>query len=61
LGNHDDLTSNLEQLLETLIRMVGRANQNVENLQKRVTQLELTMKEQQRTRTQFILQKSADR
>jgi hypothetical protein len=37
---------NLEQLLESLIKMVGKANNNVENLQKRVAQLEWVLREQ---------------
>lgn len=44
-NEHD--TSNLEQLLETLIKMVGSANKNVDSLQKRVSQLEWFIKEQQ--------------
>ncbi len=61
MANQSELTSNLEQLLESLIRMVGSSNQKVDSLQRRVTQLELIMKEQQlRNRTQFILQKPAE-
>lgn len=37
---------NLEQLLESLIKMVGKSNNNVENLQKRVNQLEWALREQ---------------
>lgn len=33
-----------EQLLESLIKMVGKANQNMESLQIRVNQLEWLMK-----------------
>lgn len=43
----DEDTSNLEQLLESLIKMVGKSNQSVDSLQKRVSQLEWLMKEQQ--------------
>jgi peptidoglycan hydrolase CwlO-like protein len=39
--------SNLEKLLESLIKMVGKANKNVDGLQKRVSQLECLIKEQQ--------------
>jgi hypothetical protein len=34
------------RLLETLIKMVGKANQNVDSLQRRVNQLERFIKEQ---------------
>jgi hypothetical protein len=39
-----------EQLLESLIKMVGKANQKVEGLQKRVGQLEWILKEQVKER-----------
>lgn len=39
--------SNLEQLLESLIKMVGKANQKVDSLQQRISQLEWLIKEQQ--------------
>ncbi|MFJ5718162.1 hypothetical protein [Neobacillus sp. NPDC093127] len=45
--NHDDDAYKLEQLLESLIKMVGKANHNVDSLQKRVSQLESIIKEQQ--------------
>lgn len=45
--NHEDDVRNLEQLLESLIKMVGKANHNVDSLQKRVSQLEWLIKEQQ--------------
>jgi len=38
---------NLEQLLESLIKMVGKANQKIDHLQTRVRQLEYLVKEQQ--------------
>jgi peptidoglycan hydrolase CwlO-like protein len=41
------MASNLEQLLESLIKMVGNANKNVDSLQRRVCQLEWAIKEQQ--------------
>ncbi len=45
--NHDDDAYKLERLLESLIKMVGKANHNVDSLQKRVSQLESIIKEQQ--------------
>ncbi|WP_066070593.1 hypothetical protein [Neobacillus soli] len=47
MGYNHDAESNLEQLLESLIKMVGKANKNVDGLQKRVSQLEWLIKEQQ--------------
>ncbi|WP_040207093.1 hypothetical protein [Neobacillus jeddahensis] len=44
---HEDDFNNLEQLLESLIKMVGKANKNVDSLQKRVSQLEWLIREQQ--------------
>lgn len=38
MPNHDD-AANLEQLLESLIKMVGRANQNDDSLQKSIMQV----------------------
>jgi hypothetical protein len=60
LTSRDDVAASLEQLLESLIKMVGRANQNndqlqkrmiemtqnTESLQKRISQLEWIMKGQ---------------
>jgi len=43
--NQEDASS-LEQLLESLIKMVGKGNQKVDSLQKRVSQLEWILKEQ---------------
>ncbi|WP_042463382.1 hypothetical protein [Neobacillus dielmonensis] len=43
-NDHD--AANLEMLLESLIKMVGNANKNVDSLQKRVSQLEWLIKEQ---------------
>lgn len=61
MDNQNDATSNLEHLLESLIRMVGRANNTVDTLQRRVAQLECIVKEQQHPcRTQFILRKKDD-
>lgn len=37
----------IPKLLESLIRMVGKSNQNVDSLQKRVSQLEWLLHEQQ--------------
>lgn len=47
MGYNNDVASNLEQLLESLIKMVGKANKNVDSLQKRVSQLEWLIREQQ--------------
>ena len=44
-NDHD--SANLEQLLESLIKMVGHANQTIDSMQKRVSQLEWLIKEQQ--------------
>lgn len=60
MTNRDDVAASLEQLLESLIKMVGRANkkndnlqsqiiqmnENIEGLQKRISQLEWIMKGQ---------------
>ncbi|WHY00495.1 hypothetical protein [Neobacillus sp. DY30] len=60
MKNRDDVAASLEQLLESLIKMVGRANkkndnlqgqisqmnENIEGLQKRISQLEWIMKGQ---------------
>ncbi|WP_155928945.1 hypothetical protein [Bacillus sp. UNC41MFS5] len=45
--SNDEMTRNLEQLLESLIKMVGNSNKNFDSLQKRVSQLEWIIKEQQ--------------
>ncbi|WP_335382599.1 hypothetical protein [Neobacillus drentensis] len=45
--SNNEMGSNLEQLLESLIKMVGKANKNVDGLQRRVTQLEWAIKETQ--------------
>ncbi|WP_419955045.1 hypothetical protein ACN6MT_05585 [Neobacillus niacini] len=64
MTNHDDVATSLEQLLESLIKMVGRANKNngnlqikindmnesIESLQKRISQLEWIMKGQLKER-----------
>ena len=44
---NDETAKNLEQLLESLIKMVGNANKNVDSLNRRVSQLEWAIKEQQ--------------
>jgi predicted subunit of tRNA(5-methylaminomethyl-2-thiouridylate) methyltransferase len=46
LKNHDDVAASLEQLLESLIKMVGRANKNNDNLQKEIIQLNENMESQ---------------
>jgi peptidoglycan hydrolase CwlO-like protein len=67
LLNHND-ASNLEQLLESLIKMVGRTNKNadslqksiiqvnekIDNLQLRISQLEWVMKAQLEEQPQTI-------
>ena len=45
--NREEVVNSLELLLESLIKMVGKANQKVDHLQKRVHQLEWMLKEQQ--------------
>jgi peptidoglycan hydrolase CwlO-like protein len=47
LEYNNEAARNLEQLLESLIKMVGKANKNMDSLQKRVGQLEWLIKEQQ--------------
>lgn len=41
------MNGNQEQLIESLIKMVGRANQKVDSLQKRISQLEMLYMEQE--------------
>jgi hypothetical protein len=43
-----------EQLLESLIKMVGKANHKVDSLQKRISQLEWILKEQVKERGPII-------
>jgi SMC interacting uncharacterized protein involved in chromosome segregation len=43
LSNRDDVAASLEQLLESLIKMVGRANQNHDKLQKRLNEMNQNM------------------
>ncbi|MEH7119912.1 hypothetical protein V7128_21185 [Neobacillus vireti] len=47
MGYHEDDQNSLEQLLESLIKMVGNANRNVDSLSVRVRQLEWLIREQQ--------------
>ncbi|MEH6955547.1 hypothetical protein [Neobacillus drentensis] len=47
MGDNYEMARNLEQLLESLIKMVGNANKNIDSLQRRVSQLEWVIKEQQ--------------
>lgn len=49
--------SEVEQLLESLIKMVGKLNQDVDNLQKRVTRLEHHLYISEKAHKTFILQK----
>ncbi|SDN04168.1 hypothetical protein [Bacillus sp. OK048] len=43
MPNHDDIATSLEQLLESLIKMVGRANQKNDNLHKEIVQINQSM------------------
>ncbi|MDP4163248.1 MAG: hypothetical protein Q8898_09105 [Bacillota bacterium] len=45
MAHNKDIVSSLEQLLENLIKMVAKNNQNVNNLHQRVNQLEWMMRE----------------
>ncbi|MEH7096859.1 hypothetical protein [Neobacillus vireti] len=47
MGYHEEDQGSLEQLLESLIKMVGKANKNVDSLQVRVRQLESLIREKQ--------------
>ncbi|EIJ80349.1 hypothetical protein PB1_08307 [Bacillus methanolicus PB1] len=44
MNNHDDWGARLEMLLESLIKMLGKTNEKVDDLNKRVHQLEWCMK-----------------
>ncbi|XJZ27111.1 hypothetical protein ACF5W4_17625 [Bacillota bacterium Lsc_1132] len=53
-----DVVSSLEQLLESLIKMVGKSNQSIDHLQQRVSQLEWLLMEQReikRSQTRILL------
>lgn len=43
MTNHDDVATSLEQLLESLIKMVGRANKNNDNLHNKIIQMNENM------------------
>lgn len=47
MPHHNEHATTMEQLLESLIKMVGKANQKVDSLQKRVSQLEWFIREQE--------------
>jgi hypothetical protein len=47
LAFNSDVANSLELLLESLIKMVGKANQKIDHLQKRIVQLEWQLREQQ--------------
>lgn len=54
---NQDVANSLEQLLESLIKMVGKTNQSVDQLKQRVSQLEWMLTEQQeieRSRSQVF-------
>ncbi|NRD77145.1 hypothetical protein HPT25_06500 [Bacillus sp. BRMEA1] len=48
MESSEENNQGLEQMLESLIKMVGKTNQKMDNLQTRVTQLEWLIKEQLR-------------
>ncbi|MCM3668731.1 hypothetical protein M3181_06920 [Mesobacillus maritimus] len=50
MNRSPDEMEGLEKLLESLILMVGRTNEKIDGLQKRVHQLERAAKEQQERR-----------
>lgn len=43
MTSRDDVATSLEQLLESLIKMVGRANKNNDNLQNKIIQMNQNM------------------
>jgi len=49
----------VERLLESLIKMVGKTNEKMDNLTKRVHQLETAAREQQYARVYSFIAKSA--
>lgn len=44
MNNHNDWETRVEVLLESLIKMLGKTNEKVDDLNKRVQQLEWCMK-----------------
>lgn len=61
---HNQAAVSLELLLESLIKMVGKSNQNMELLKQRVTQLERLLEDQQelrRNRTQVMVIPTVER
>lgn len=46
MTHYDDVATSLEQLLESLIKMVGRANKNNDNLQNKISQMNENMDSQ---------------
>ena len=53
MTNHDDVAASLEQLLESLIKMVGRANKNNDNLQHKIIQMNENMESLQKRISQL--------
>jgi len=53
LSNREDVAASLEQLLESLIKMVGRANQNNDKLQKRMNEMDQNMDSQEKRISQL--------
>ena len=45
LSKHSSKEQELESLIETLIKMLGKSNERVNDLNKRVTQLEMLIRE----------------
>lgn len=50
---NNEASASLEQLLESLIKMVGKSNQKFDSLQVRIAQLEWIIKEQQQLLESF--------
>jgi chromosome segregation ATPase len=53
LTNQDDVAASLEQLLESLIKMVGRANKNNDNLQNKITEINENLNNQKKRISQL--------
>lgn len=64
MERNQNVAVSLELLLESLIKMVGKSNQNMEQLSQRVTQLERLLADQQelrRSRTQVMVIPTVER
>jgi hypothetical protein len=53
LTHHYDVATSLEQLLESLIKMVGRANKNNDNLQNKINEINENMISQKKRISQL--------